>query len=51
MAVAIGQGDDEGQLTAMLEAVGREFKEAVTVDPAFTVAVPAPQGVGIVVGT
>jgi hypothetical protein len=49
MAVAIGQGDDEGQLTAMLEAVGSEFKEAMAVDPAFTVAVPAPQGVGVMV--
>ncbi|NIV38986.1 MAG: hypothetical protein GWN58_59070 [Anaerolineae bacterium] len=50
MAVAVGQGDDERQLAAMLEAVGGEFVDAVAVDPALAVAVPAPQGVSVVVG-
>jgi hypothetical protein len=50
VAVAIGQGNDERQLAAMLEAVGSEFVEAVTVNPALAVAVPAPEGVGVVVG-
>ena len=49
VAVAVGQGNDEGQLTAMLEAVGGEFVEAVTVNPAFAIAVPAPEGLGVVV--
>jgi hypothetical protein len=49
VAAAIGQGDDEGQLTAMLEAVGGEFKDAMAIDPALAIAVPSPQGVGVVV--
>jgi hypothetical protein len=51
VAAAIGQGDDERQLAAMVQAVSREFVEAVTIDPALTVAVPAPEGVGVVVGS
>ena len=34
----------------MLETVGSEFVEAVAVDPAFAVRVPAPEGVGVAVG-
>jgi hypothetical protein len=49
VAVAVGHGDDEGQLTTMAQAVGCEFEDAVTVNPAFSVAVPAPKGVGVVV--
>ena len=49
VAIAVGQGNDERQLTAMAQAVGGEFVEAVTVNPALAVAVPAPQGVGVVV--
>ena len=49
VAATIGQGNGERQLAAMLEAVGRELVEAVTVNPAFAVAIPAPEGVGVVV--
>ena len=51
VAVAIGHGDDEGQLTAMAQAVGGEFEDTMAIDPAFTVAVPAPQGVGVAVSS
>jgi hypothetical protein len=49
VAAAIGHGNDERQLTAMLKAVGSEFVEAVTVDPTFAAAIPAPEGVSVVV--
>jgi hypothetical protein len=51
VAVAVGNGDDQGKLTAVLEGVGGEFVEAVTIDPALTVAVPAPESERITIGT
>jgi hypothetical protein len=51
VAVAVGNGDHQGKLTAMLEGVGGEFVEAVTIDPALTVAVPAPESERIAIGT
>ena len=49
VAVAVSQGDEERQLATMLETVGCEFVDTVTIDPAFAVAIPAPEGMGIVV--
>ena len=43
MTVAVGNGDHQRKLAAMLEGVGGEFVEAVAVDPALAVAVPAPE--------
>jgi hypothetical protein len=43
VAVAVGYGDHQRKLAAMLEGVGGEFVEAVAVDPALAVAVPAPE--------
>jgi hypothetical protein len=51
VAVAVGNGDDQGKLTAMIERVGGEFVEAVSIDPALTVAVPAPESERIAIGT
>jgi len=51
VAVAVGNGDDQGKLTAMIERVGGEFVEAVAIDPALTVAVPAPESERITIGT
>ncbi|MBV7328288.1 hypothetical protein KFU94_08510 [Chloroflexi bacterium TSY] len=34
----------------MLERIGGQFIGRVPIDPAMTVAVPAPEGVGVVVG-
>lgn len=31
-------------MTAVLETIGGQFVEAVTIDPALAVAVPAPEG-------
>ena len=50
VTVAVGDGNHQGKLTAMLEGVGGEFVETVAVDPALAVAVPAPQSQGITVG-
>ena len=43
VTVAVGNGDHQRKLAAMLEGVGGEFVEAVTVDPALAVAIPAPE--------
>lgn len=52
VTVAVGDGDQQGKLTAMLEGVGGEFVEAVAVDPALLmVAVPAPESKRIAIGT
>ena len=50
VAVAVSDGDHQGELAAMLEGVGGEFVEAVTIDPALTIAVPAPEGQGVTIG-
>jgi len=50
VAVAVGHGDDQGQLAAVLEIIGGQFVEAVTIDPALAVAVPTPKGQGVVIG-
>ena len=51
VAVAVGNGDDQGELTAMLEGVGGEFVEAVSIDPTFAVTIPAPESQGVKIGT
>ena len=43
VTVAVGNGDHQRKLAAMLEGVGGEFVEAVAIDPALAVAVPAPE--------
>ena len=43
VTVAVGNGDHQRKLAAVLEGVGGEFVEAVAVDPALAVAVPAPE--------
>jgi hypothetical protein len=35
----------------MVKAVGGEFVEAVAIDPALAVAVPAPESPGVTIGT
>lgn len=51
VAVTVGNGDCQRELAAMQEGVGGEFIEAVAVDPALTVAVPAPESERIAIGT
>jgi hypothetical protein len=51
VAVAVGNGDHQWKLTAMLEGVGGEFVEAVAIDPALAVVIPAPKGQRITVRT
>jgi hypothetical protein len=51
VTVAVGDGNHQGELAAMLEGVRGEFVEAVAVDPALTVAVPAPESKRIAIGT
>jgi hypothetical protein len=50
VTVAVSDGDDEGQLAGTLGRVGGELVEAVAVDPAPAIAVPAPEGPGVAVG-
>lgn len=50
VAVAVGDGNRQGELAAMLEGVGGKFIEAVAVDPALTIAVPAPESERIAIG-
>ena len=51
VAVTVGDGDHERQLTGVLGAVGGELVQAVAIDPALAVAVPAPEGPRVTVGT
>jgi len=39
--------DDEGQLAGMAQRIGREFVQAVAIDVAFTIRVPAPTGLRV----
>ena len=43
VAVAVGNGDHQRKLTAMLEGVGGEFVEAVAIDPTLAIVIPAPE--------
>jgi hypothetical protein len=49
VTVAVSHRDDQGELTAMAEAVGGQFVEAVTIDPAVATTVPAPQSQGVAI--
>ena len=51
VAIAIGHGDDQRQLAAMLERIGGQLVAGVTIDPTMAVAIPAPEGVRVAVGT
>jgi hypothetical protein len=51
VAVTVSYGDKQRQLAAMEEAVGSEFVETVTIDPALAVAVPAPESQRVTIGT
>jgi hypothetical protein len=51
VAVAVGDRDQQGELTAMLEGVGDEFVETVAIDPTLAVVIPAPERGGVPVGT
>ncbi len=50
VTVAVGHRDEEGQLAAVAEGVGGQFVEAVAVDPALAVVVPAPEGQRVAIG-
>jgi hypothetical protein len=43
VAVAVGDRDHQGELAGMLEGVGGEFVEAVAIDPALAIVIPAPE--------
>jgi hypothetical protein len=50
VAVTVSNGDHQGELTVMLERIGGQLVEAVAVDPALTIAVPAPERERITIG-
>ncbi|MBV7335872.1 hypothetical protein KFU94_48055 [Chloroflexi bacterium TSY] len=39
VAIAISHGDDQGQLTAMLEGIGSQFIASVPIDPTVAIAI------------
>jgi hypothetical protein len=51
VTVAVGNGDHQRELAAMLEGVGGEFVEAVAVDPALAIAIPTPKRKRIAIST
>ena len=51
MAIPVGHRDDQGQLATMAQGIGGQFIASVAVDPAMAVAVPAPKGVWVAIGS
>jgi len=51
MAIPVSHRDDQGQLATMAKRIGGQFIASVAVDPAIAVAVPAPKGVWVVIGS
>ena len=47
MSSPIGEGEEEGELGGVVQRVGGEFVEGMSIDEAFSVGVVSPMGLGI----